>query len=264
MADLDSIGKSALLAWLAASLVVWGRIAWTLVRTGNAPIPKVERQPVSWPGVPVCATFLAALLIPSFIVAYVQPERGSLAMIQWGAAARLIQIAATVGLLAIPGPLRKEDFGCDLSNWRGDVAVGLRGFLASAAPVFGVIYFVAFFGLRTPDDQHPLLKIVEARPTFEMLAWIVFSATVIAPLSEELTYRVLLQGWLQSELRPWQAIVVAAGTFAVAHEDFDRLPLLPLALILGYVYYRRHSYLSVVVLHGLFNGIMLAIKLLTQ
>jgi membrane protease YdiL (CAAX protease family) len=41
------------------------------------------------------------------------------------------------------------------------------------------------------------------------------------------------------------------------------LPLLPLALVLGYVYDRRHSYLAVVVLHALFNLTMLAAQLLT-
>lgn len=264
MADLASVGKSALLAWIVASLVVWGRVAWRLLWARSAPIPKLERQPVSWPGVPVCATFLTALLLPSFIIVYVSPAHGSLGMIEWGMAARLVQIAAIVGLLAVSGPLRKEDFGCDLSKWREDVMVGVRGFMASAGPVFGVIFLVALFGFRAPEDQHPLLKIVEARPDLEVLAWIAFSATIIAPLSEELTYRVLLQGWLESELRPWQAILVSAGTFAVAHEDFDRLPLLPLATILGYVYYRRHSFVSVVVLHGLFNGSMLAVKLLTR
>ena len=39
---------------------------------------------------------------------------------------------------------------------------------------------------------------------------------------------------------------------------------LPLALILGYVYYRRQSYLAVVVLHALFNGTMVTLSRLPQ
>jgi len=42
------------------------------------------------------------------------------------------------------------------------------------------------------------------------------------------------------------------------------LPLVPLALILGYVYYRRHSYLSVVLLHALFNGANLWLALIAK
>jgi membrane protease YdiL (CAAX protease family) len=94
--------------------------------------------------------------------------------------------------------------------------------------------------------------------------WIVLSAAFLAPLTEELLYRVLLQGWAQSHLAPWQAIVASSFVFVAQHSMSDWLPLLPLALILGYVYHRRRSYLAVVVLHALFNGVMLALAWLAR
>jgi len=276
MADWEGIGKIALLlrgAWLAASLAVWGCIVWKLALTGRATVSRVERQGVSWPGVPVCATFLAALLAPAFLLALadlVVPElvptlnqpAQALALIQWNLAMRVVQIAVIVGLLALAGPLRKQDFGCDLATWHADLAIGTEGFLASAAPVFGVLVIVALLGWRSPDDKHPMLQVAQAGVGVETLAWLALSVVVVAPLSEELTYRVLLQGWLQSQLPAWQAIVITAGVFVVGHAEFDRLPLVPLALILGYVYYRRNSYLSVVVLHALFNAANLAMAIL--
>lgn len=271
MADLESIGKliNLRVAWLAASLVLWAWVLVRLVTTGRAPIPRAPRQLVSWPGVPVCATFVAALLIPAFLLSLAQtlapnlvglfrePE-GALALVQWNLAMRLVQIGVILRLLALSGPLRKEDFGCDLTNWREDLATGVKGFLASAAPVLGILWIVSVLEWRTGNDKHHLLQVVESGPGFALLAWITVSVVIVAPLSEELVYRVLLQGWLQTQIPAWQAVLITAGVFTVAHEEFDRLPLFPLALILGYVYCRRRSYLSVVVLHSLFNAVNLA------
>jgi membrane protease YdiL (CAAX protease family) len=263
------ISNSLLLrsAWLAASLVLCGRIAWASLRTGRPPIQWAERPAVSWPAVPVCATFLAALLAPWYFMYYVVQFGGQLeqvALLQWNCVARFAQMGLIAGLLAAAGPLRRQDFGCDFSDWKRDAAVGLKGFVASALPVFGTMLLLLLFQLRAPEDKHVLLQAIEKGAGPSLLAWIAFSVILIAPLSEELTYRVLLQGWLETQLRPWQAIVIAAGVFVVQHQEFDRLPLVPLALILGYVYYRRHSYLSVVLLHALFNGANLWLALIAK
>ncbi|HEY3964048.1 MAG TPA: CPBP family intramembrane glutamic endopeptidase, partial [Planctomycetaceae bacterium] len=94
--------------------------------------------------------------------------------------------------------------------------------------------------------------------------WIIVSAVILAPVAEELLYRVLLQGWAQGQMASWKAIVFSSFVFVVQHDPFDWLPLIPLALILSYVYNRRRSYLAVVVLHALFNGVMLALAALTK
>ena len=75
---------------------------------------------------------------------------------------------------------------------------------------------------------------------------------------------MILQGWLQSRIEPAWAIFAVAVLFAFVHGWPDSLPLIPLSLILGYVYYRRHSYLAVVMLHLLFNATNLALAVLTQ
>jgi uncharacterized protein len=170
-----------------------------------------------------------------------------------------------MGLLAIWTPIRRRDFGLCLSGMTADLRIGLLGFLAALLPVYGVNFAVYWFGLREEGVKHPLFVALEEHPGAELLGWVGLAAVVLAPLAEELLYRVILQGWLQTHLTPRSAILFVAILFALVHFESgrpDHLPLLPLALILGYVYYRRHSYLTVVFLHALFNATNLAFAVL--
>jgi membrane protease YdiL (CAAX protease family) len=61
-------------------------------------------------------------------------------------------------------------------------------------------------------------------------------------------------------------IVFSSLLFAAAHADTwpSPIPLFPLALILGYVYWRTHRLLPCVVLHALFNGLSVLAVALSQ
>jgi membrane protease YdiL (CAAX protease family) len=264
MADFMNIGNSLFAALIAGCAWVWVRIGIRAIQR-QPPLELAPQQPASWPSVPACATFLVAFLLPAVIVHWAGPFAPlSLGKVQWNCLAQLAQLLTIPGLLAINAPLRREDFGCDLTTWRRDVLTGTGAFLASLAPVFLVTIVQAQHDLRGPDDKHLFFKILDSSSGSGIVAWIVFAVVVVAPVTEELTYRVLLQGWAQGQMRPWQAILFSSTVFAVAHDGYDRLPLLPLAVILGYVYWRRRSYLAVVVLHSLFNAANLALALLRK
>jgi CAAX protease family protein len=264
MADLKDIGNSVMWALLVGCAFVWLRVAQRATKR-QPPLELVSQEPVSWPAVPACATFLVAFFLPAVIVHGVgQRDPTALQKIQWNCLAQIGQVLAIVGLLAVNGPLRREDFGCDLRFWRRDALTGAAAFLASLAPVYLLTIIQTQFELRGPGDKHVFFKILERGPDAGLLAWIAISVIVAAPLAEELTYRVLLQGWAQGQMKPWQAILFSSTVFVVAHQGHDRLPLLPLALILGYVYWRRRSYLAIVVLHALFNGTNLLLALIMK
>lgn len=269
MADRELLGNCAMGALLAGSAVVWSTV-FVRWRTRKAPpLERVAQEPVSWPAAPMCATFLVAFLMPVLVSWLVTERVGklpplSLASVQWKCAGIVAQIITVVGLLALEGPLKKEDFGCDLAQWRTDMQVGIAGCLASILPIFVVTSWQQSLHLRGPEDKHTLLQLLETSPERGILFWIVLSAAVLAPLAEELLFRVLLQGWVQSRIAPWQAIVFSTYVFVVQHAEYDWLPLIPLALILGYVYNRRRSYVAVVVLHALFNGVMLALAMVAK
>jgi membrane protease YdiL (CAAX protease family) len=203
--------------------------------------------------------------VPQFVVGLrgsVDPY--SLQAVQWHALAMALQGLAVVGILGLAGPLRREDFGWNPANWRGDLLIGAAGFFASLIPVSYVNEGVENLGLRGEGVKHLFFKILDGDSGSRILFWIALSVVVLAPLAEELTYRVLLQGWCQSQIPPWKAILFSAVIFSLVHGTPDCFPLFPLALILGYVYYRRRSYLSVVAIHGLFNATNLAFAVLTN
>jgi hypothetical protein len=158
------------------------------------------------------------------------------------------------GALAMTSRSSWADFGLPPQNWREDLYdlwAGIWGFIACLAPVF-----LAALAVQNWREDHPheLLRFLKTRPDLEAVAWAGLSAVILAPLSEEMIFRVVLQGTLENYMRAEWAIVIVALAFATMHQGVDRIPIFPLALIMGYVYHRRRSLLAAAVFHALFNG----------
>ena len=145
-----------------------------------------------------------------------------------------------------------REYGIHLRDPGGQVSEGVLGFLAAVVPV--VIAWLATVPWRTDENQHGLLRLLQEDSSLQTLLWVVLLAGVLAPLVEELMYRVVLQTWLEKIAPRREALIVVALIFSAMHKLPDAIPLFPLALILGYVYQQRRSYLSVVLIHMLFNG----------
>ncbi len=137
---------------------------------------------------------------------------------------------------------------------------GVKGFLLALAPT-GIL-MLAIKGFRNEQNQNALLTLLFSRPGPAMVAAICIMAVVLAPLFEEMMFRVILQGWLMTRLKSNAAIPITAVIFAAIHGITDGIALLPLAFVLGFVFHRRHSYVSVIVIHGLFNATMLTLAML--
>ena len=116
--------------------------------------------------------------------------------------------------------------------------------------------------VRMHEQQHSLLQLLGESNDVMTIVMIGVAAALSAPLAEEMLFRVVLQGWLTTVFPPRLAVAVVAVIFCLIHGWRDGLALLPLAVILGYVYHQRQSYLSVVVIHALFNATMLVLQLL--
>lgn len=112
--------------------------------------------------------------------------------------------------------------------------------------------------------SNPLLEMITGGAGGSLLAMVIFLGIVMAPLAEELQFRVvLLGGMLQSAFRR-AGLIVSSVTFSLLHGFPDGLALLPLAFALGYAYERRQSYVTVVIVHFLFNSLNLAVALLAM
>jgi membrane protease YdiL (CAAX protease family) len=171
----------------------------------------------------------------------------------------LLFLAILVPMTYQGGP-EVEAFGFHLNNGRQQIADGVLGFAASILPVLGV--WLLTLPWRNISNAHGLLQLLDNDRSFSTLAWVFLAAVVLAPLVEELIYRVVLQTWLQKIAPPREALIAVAIIFAAVHRLPDALPLLPLALILGYVYQQRRSFLTIVLIHMLFNAVNLILALL--
>jgi membrane protease YdiL (CAAX protease family) len=87
--------------------------------------------------------------------------------------------------------------------------------------------------------------------------------TLVAPFVEELTFRGVGQSLLRF-LGRWPSIVLVGVAFGVAHGLVEALlVLIPFGAALAYVRDRTDSIVPGMLVHGLFNGIALAVAVLS-
>lgn len=85
---------------------------------------------------------------------------------------------------------------------------------------------------------------------------------LIAPFVEELTFRGLGQSLLRF-LGRWPSILVVGGSFGLAHGLVEALlVLIPFGVALAYLRDRTNSIVPGMIVHGLFNGVALAVAVL--
>ncbi len=115
------------------------------------------------------------------------------------------------------------------------------------------------------EAQHPFLEMISNGVSTQVLLLIAGTAVCLAPLMEELLYRVVILGGLLfrgNAMSTWTsalAVGFSSVLFSLAHGFPDSLALLPLAVIIGWTYHQRRSYRTVVLIHFLFNGFNIVI-----
>lgn len=257
---IDILWMPILSLILGGSLVVWVGIVsrW---RRGLPALPFRERNAVHLsaflPPAAVAGWFLSRGLVAELLPITPEP---SLANVQAASVANVLVILIAAGLLVRPRRYRLSDLGIRFRESAEEATIGAQGFLASVLPVVCVL--IASYPLRNATNQHKFLQLLRTDASAEMIFWIGIAVNLLAPLSEELLFRVIVQGTLQTRYRPGWAIGLTAAAFAAVHGWPDVLPLYPLAIVLGYVYYRRNSFAAVVILHSLFNAANLLLSLL--
>lgn len=261
---METLSTVLVIGLVLASLIVWGE-ALRRLWAGEPLLERRQRPPRVFSPVALVLVLLwiAANQLPLWFVPEAErvKEPAPIEVVRANAAASALGILIILGVLAGSPRGRLADFGIDLRNGSQQVSTGVVAFLASWVPV--LLLLVATLPLRGDKPHNPYLQYLQQDASPELVAWICFAAIVIAPLSEELMFRVILQGALEAFLPAAAAVGIVAVVFSSVHPWPDSLPLIPLAVILGYTYYRRRSYLAVVVTHSLFNLTNLAMMFLS-
>ncbi|MBX3412315.1 MAG: CPBP family intramembrane metalloprotease [Pirellulales bacterium] len=156
-----------------------------------------------------------------------------------------------------------NDFGFSTERLGSDLRLGVLAFVAIAPPVYALQGLLQYIF----PGQHPMLELIEEKPTPFMLATLSFLIVIVAPLTEELIIRVFLQGWLErfsaqdvDEPRRLPVglvpILISSVIFAALHAGHgpDPVPIFILALSLGYLYSRTHRIWPGLALHMSLNA----------
>lgn len=258
---MQSAQVAVLTMMLVTSAAQWWMWRRRRIQSGNV-MPRRETPSVEWNPV---AVGLALLFIALGWRSVMQPAHVEQAAASVGA--MLFVCLFNVSLFLILLPLlavtrieRLRDFGFDLADWRQQVRLGLETGAASLLPVF--LMLQATYFLRSEADQHVMLRALQDDPGLEVLGAVLLAAVISAPLLEELLFRVILLGWLKSRFDSRLAIGVSAIAFAGVHGPKDGIALLPLAVMLGWLYDRQMRFVPVFTAHAFFNlwNIVLALS----
>ena len=186
---------------------------------------------VEWHVVGMAVVFILLFVVPAVIESLVGQrvrEKATDNAVVFAIVANFVILAAVIPLLAVTGRNSLSDYGIDGRQWLGERFGGL-GFLI--AMPFVIVVLEAMASWRGPQTEHPYLKLLATGNDWAIIG-VAFAAVVAAPLMEELIFRVIFQGLLESLVRPWAAILFPAIAFAAMHGKYNALPLLPLALVL--------------------------------
>jgi membrane protease YdiL (CAAX protease family) len=260
------LGTTVILLLSILSAHLWLQI-WRRVRSGQPVLERSPRCPHPWLSIafPAAAVYVVTLVAMQLSTAILQPDavvEVSLREVQDSCAGSLLVTGCGLMLVTGLGQSPLADSGWTATEGRRQVREGYFAFVASFGPVFLVVLLTSV--LRTEENQHPFLKLLRQSTTPETVSWLLLAAVVLAPLKEELVFRVLLQEGLARLTGPVPAMALASVLFCAVHGFPDSLALLPLALVLGSVWQQRQQVGPVLIAHALFNLTNVVIMLLDQ
>jgi membrane protease YdiL (CAAX protease family) len=86
------------------------------------------------------------------------------------------------------------DMGCSAAHLVADARLGFIGFVMLAPPVYGLQGLLVQFW---KPSKHPLIEMFKGTPDSAFFVLLFVSAALVAPLFEELIFRVVTQGYLE-------------------------------------------------------------------
>ena len=140
-------------------------------------------------------------------------------------------------------------------NWRSNWFLwGFGGYLV-ALPLVILVSLINQQIWQGQGGSNPLLPIALDNQDSLALVVFFFTASIAAPLFEEVMFRGFLLPSLTRYQSPWSAIALSSLLFAIAHLNVSEvLPLATLGMVLGFIYVRSQNLLAPMLLHCLWNS----------
>jgi membrane protease YdiL (CAAX protease family) len=264
------------IAFLAVGL--WVLIVWGTVRTVRPRkllLRRVPGRPNRLSLVVVAGIYAVFLLATTLLLqatAAMVGKGGGEVPMPWSLPAIIVgQLAWGGASLALAAGAFRHGLGRGLGlsgrHWVYDSIRAVVGCLAVLPLCYGTLqvtrWLIHVGRLPIPVRLHPILEFLPSCPPGWKVV-IVLTTVVLTPVVEEVFFRGLVQSLCKRYLpNPWAAVALASAVFAAAHgEQYQDMPALwVLGLGLGYNYERTGRLLAPILLHALFNAIMILARL---
>ena len=159
-------------------------------------------------------------------------------------------------------------FGLRAKEIFRDMAAAAAYFFAVWPLVLAAIYLIIIIGrlIQGPDfqmQQNEGLAVILENEQWSLRLLMIFFATILTPVFEEVIFRGLLQSYFRDiGYSPWQAIFIASIIFSVLHPWMHLPALLILSIVMGYADEKSGSLSRSIFIHFFFNGLTIAFALL--
>jgi hypothetical protein len=153
---------------------------------------------------------------------------------------------------------------------RQAIAYGILALVCFLPAHFGVaiVWELVLKGLEVDlDTQESVVMIMEAirDKNWAQLAPLIFFATIVAPISEEVMFRGLLFRVLLDRGGFFMAAIISSALFTLMHDSIASWgPLMVLGMLLAWVYHRSGSLLVSIALHFAFNTAMISLLFIME
>lgn len=148
----------------------------------------------------------------------------------YGTTQELVLVGGALAFIAIYFHASRRDLGlpANVYEFALDVFIGAVVGVASLAPIRiiqGVLLML--WGAPEIESGHPLVKMLtDGKPSVVLMLLASFAAVVVAPVCEEISFRLLLQGWLEK----WEAVRMGVWVECTPGQDFtDQNEVAPIA-----------------------------------
>lgn len=143
--------------------------------------------------------------------------------------------------------------GLTFQHFNANLCYGIAaGFILLGVSVFSEKIYTTMLFL-TPS-QHPLIAQVEKAVSWHELAAPLFLAGVLAPLTEEILYRLFTFLPMQERWGFWGGAIASSLVFALMHFNLYWLgEMLIVGVSLSFLYYKTGSLVSSIIAHSVLN-----------
>lgn len=195
----------------AMAVLVAGGLAWALtiakISLGQPVVAWSPRRPAPWAiiDLAIIIGLYLLLLVGSTLALQLSGwlpngDEGDMALGQrqaltfGGMSVSVLTILIGLPLIALRSGARAGDLGFRFRQAGRDLLVGVAAFTMLAPPVLALQGLLVYFW---KESKHPLIELFKGTPDAGFFLMLVAAAVIVAPLVEELLFRVLLQGFLE-------------------------------------------------------------------